>query len=174
MNKNILIIGAARGLGAGLKNIFSDHQFKVSTIEKDAWKSLSANYQQLALNDYSLILVNAHLAYELGEFLDYLFKTTAEETDLIIIGSMITQTQKSEWNQYQLEKIYYDQCIRQFQLQYKNRFILLVRPGLIDTDLVMDKVGKKMPIEVAARYICESYLLAKKCDVKAISSSFTG
>lgn len=173
MNK-VLIIGSSRGLGMGLKSIFSDYDFDVSTIERDLWESLHCNYENLLLEDYSLILVNAHLAYELGGFLNHVMKVTPNTTDLIVIGSMITQTQKQEWDEYQLEKIYCDQCVRQFQLQYKNRFISLVRPGLIDTDFVADKMGVKMPIQVAAKYICESYLLAKKCNVKAISSSFTG
>ena len=172
-----LIIGGAKGLGSALCDVFgeiSDCPRIVRSISRGDWTLSSPQTLQPFLNPQpDLIIVCAHLGYQIGDVLKFLVESTDGRVDFIVIGSMVSETQRDHYYRYQLEKLNLDHVVRQLQLSNRERSIMLVKPGLIDTESVRLKSGKKMDPRVVAKIILSTYFNSKQSNTSVISLGFT-
>jgi len=170
-----LIFGARRGIGTAIFKTWESSGWNVSTIERGQWDPSNPETLRELLTKYQfdLVIINAHVGYYLGPLLEYLMYVSKQSCDIIILGSMASLTQRQHYYAYQLEKKHYDECVRQFQMQFKDRMITLFRPGLTDTELVREKDGVKMDPSIVATIIWDLYQMSKTHHISFISSSFT-
>ena len=171
-----LIIGGRRGLSGSLNDVLADSGSYVSLVERSKWdpkqpKTLSPFLEKKA---FDCVVVCAHIGFEIGEVLSFLIEATPQNTVIVVIGSMVSETQRTEYYPYQLEKQNYDATVRQLQLQHRERQISLLKPGLIDTDFVKDKSGIKMCPKEVALMLIECFRIMDMHKFNLISIAFTG
>jgi NAD(P)-dependent dehydrogenase (short-subunit alcohol dehydrogenase family) len=172
--ETIVIIGSKRGLGKALTSQFMRLGFCVREVNRENWSKDSASSLENFIGcEPSLIIINAHLEFSLGSVLDYILKHTEQKVDILVIGSMSSETQRDYYYPYQLEKSYAKQVVRQFQRMYQDRRILIVKPGLIDTDMVVESHGKKMALEDVAVFISKTWTLSKLLKINVLTLGFT-
>ena len=172
---NFLIVGGKRGLSKALADRIIKHDHEVILVEREQWDVQRPITLLPFLRNFSgkHIIICAHIGFMIGEVLDLLVKNSEQSTNIMIIGSMVSETQRSYYYPYYLEKKNYDEVVRQFQLSNKERSISIIKPGLIDTEAVQEKQGDKMPPNSAAKAIWDLINISEQQNLNLISVSFT-
>ena len=172
---NFLIVGGKRGLSKALAEQIIEHNKGVILVEREQWDLQRPTTLLPFIQDFSgkHIIICAHIGFMIGEVLDLLIKNSEKSTRIIIIGSMVSETQRSYYYPYYLEKKNYDEVVRQFQLSNKDRSISIIKPGLIDTEAVQEKQGQKIAPSSAAKAILDLINISEKQELNLISVSFT-
>lgn len=172
---NFLIVGGKRGLSKALTDQIIAHKQEVVLVEREQWELQRPITLLPFIQAFSgkHIIICAHIGFMIGEVLDLLIRNSEKTTNIMIIGSMVSETQRSYYYPYYLEKKNYDEVVRQFQLSNKERSISIIKPGLIDTEAVQGKQGEKMAPGSAAKAILDLINISERQELNLISVSFT-
>lgn len=174
--RSSLIVGGHRGLSLSIFEVFASNGLNPTLLTKGEWDANEPNSldQHFTEKKYDYIVVCAHLGYNLGSVLEKVISLTDDRSSILVIGSMVSNSDREFYYPYQLEKLNYDATVRQFQRQHKDRIISIFRPGLIDTDLVATKNGVKMNPDVVAHILLDAINIMLMRNINILSINFTG
>jgi stalled ribosome rescue protein Dom34 len=175
MSKLACVIGYKRGIGKEIANVAKAQGYDLYLVGKNDWdvkepKLLSEAIQEKS-QAYSkcTVFIVAHLGFEAINLLETLMNSNVGNLSIVFLGSLVTTQTRNSLYKYHIEKSASAQAVKQLQLQYPKKDLLIINPGWVDTNLIEHIEGEKIDPKVLAEYIFHIKAFSENFSIRTLS-----
>lgn len=165
----IYVTGSTRGLGRAIKKQFN----KVNSGEVIGLDRPEYNLESLdayVKDDFDIYISNAEHLYSQTDLLYALFEANKDrDCHIINIGSVSSDGDRKEVNQYAVYKTALEKACTQLTLQNKRCKVSLIKPGRMQTDMVKHIDAPKLDTREVARAVLWVAAQPMHVNVKSLS-----